>query len=130
MRTEADRTSGKEFTMTRRLTDHLALPSRSEWFRGDSSHRHSANQLDLCLSDHPNAGQNDDNSSVNTNVFSTARSCESLYNQINIPEKASCREIKIHQFLDFANVKQINVKEYIESLSKIESPNVRKLFQE
>ena len=130
MRTEAERTSDKEFNVTRKHTDHLALPHRVGPLRGNNSHRHSINQLDLCLSDHQNAGQNYDNSSVNTNVFSTARSCESLYNQINIPEKASRREIKIHQFLDFMSVKQINVKEYIESLSKIESPNVRKLFQE
>lgn len=90
----------------------------------------SQNQMSLSLglNNIPTAAES--NCSMNDAALSTARSCESLFNTINIPDAISSRERKIHGFLDFMNIDQINVTEFLEATAKIESPNVQKLFQE
>ena len=62
--------------------------------------------------------------------LSTARSCESLFNKVSLPEAAGPQERTIHSFLDNLGVNQVNVKEFIESLQRIESPNVKKLLNQ
>ena len=62
--------------------------------------------------------------------MSTARSCQTLFNKTAIPENATDDERRIHQFLDALNINQINIKEYIESKQRIESPNVQKLLNQ
>jgi hypothetical protein len=53
-----------------------------------------------------------------------------LFNKVNLPESAQPNEVAIHQFLDSLGVEQVNVKEFIESKQRIESPNVKKMFNQ
>jgi hypothetical protein len=56
----------------------------------------------------------------------TGRSCESLFNKITVTDNMSCEERSIHQFLDMQAINQLNVRQYLDSLRQIESPDVKK----
>jgi len=49
---------------------------------------------------------------------------------IEPPENASKEEEEIHELLDSLNVFKINTKRFLEGQQRIESPEVRKAFQE
>ena len=56
----------------------------------------------------------------------TGRSCESLFNKITVTDTMSGEERSIHQFLDMQAINQLNVRQYLDSLRQIESPDVKK----
>lgn len=58
----------------------------------------------------------------------SARSCVSLFNHYEARDNAGAQEKRIHTLLDQHQIHQINVKEYVESLQRHESPNVKKLM--
>jgi hypothetical protein len=50
-------------------------------------------------------------------------------NQTYIPDEASEKERAIHKFLDSMGIHSVNVQNYIQDQNRLESPNVRLLFQ-
>lgn len=56
----------------------------------------------------------------------TGRSCESLFNKITVTDTMSGEERSIHQFLDMQAINQLNVRQFLDSLRQIESPDVKK----
>jgi hypothetical protein len=46
-----------------------------------------------------------------------------------MPKNVTFSEKKIHKFLDLMNVNQINIKQYIETFDRVESPNVDKIHE-
>ena len=56
------------------------------------------------------------------------QSCASMLNKVSLPENISFMEKSIHKLLDDLEIDQVNVKEYVESFERMESPNVNKLL--
>jgi len=54
----------------------------------------------------------------------------SNFSQDIIPEEASDRAISINSFLDDLNIKQVSIREAIDSLKKIESSDVLECFEQ
>jgi hypothetical protein len=49
---------------------------------------------------------------------------------IEPPEDASKEEVEIHELLDSLDVRKIDVKSFLEDQQRIDSPNIRKAFDE
>ena len=67
--------------------------------------------------------------SLNMNMSQTSSHSKCIYNDINLPESLTKNQVKIHDFLDQMQVNQINIKEYLESRSKISSLTVEHILQ-
>lgn len=63
-------------------------------------------------------------------VVSNSNNFSSYTITIEAPENATKEEIEIHELLDSLQISKMNVKKYLEEQQRIESPEVRKAFDE
>ena len=55
---------------------------------------------------------------------------EIRFNEVMVPENATEKERKIHKFLDSFNIQPVNIESYLDDQSKLDSPEVRRLFEQ